>query len=179
MTTQVITKHRSHTKVTYLSITGLFAAMICITTAFIFHIPFGVNGGYIHLGDTLIYIAASLLPMPYAMAAAAIGGTLADILTAPMWALATLIIKALLTIMFTSKKNTLVNLHNVSAVFVAGVVSIIGYYLAELVLLGSEAAFITSVTSSLIQAIGSGLLFIVIGATLDKINFKQKFQIAS
>lgn len=170
-----ITKHRSHVKATYLSLTGLFAAMICITTAFIFHIPFGINGGYIHLGDTLIYIAASLLPLPYAMAAAAIGGALADLLTAPMWMPATLIIKALLPIVFTNKKKTLVNLRNVFAVFGAGIISIIGYYIAELVLLGSQAALITSVTSSLIQAIGSGILFIIIGAALDKTNLKMKF----
>lgn len=172
MISQSITKYRLRAKVTYLSLTGLFAAMICITTAFIFHIPFGMNGGYIHLGDTLIYIAAALLPTPYAMAAAAIGGILADLLTAPMWMPATLIIKALLTILFTSKQNTFINLRNVFALFGAGLVSIIGYYLAELVLLGSQAAFITSVTSSLIQAIASGILFIVIGVALDKMNFK-------
>ena len=174
MTSQTIAKHRSRAKVTHLSLTVLFAAMICITTAFIFHIPFGVNGGYIHLGDTLIYIAAALLPMPYAMAAAAIGGALADLLTAPMWMLATLIIKATLPILFTSKKKTLVNLRNVFAVSGASLVSILGYCVAEVVLYGSKAALFASVTSSLIQAIGSGILFIVIGVSLDKMNFKQK-----
>ena len=49
----------------------------------------GFNGGYIHLGDALIYLAAVLLPAPYAMAAGAIGGGLADLLTAPVWAPAT------------------------------------------------------------------------------------------
>ncbi|CDG01693.1 ECF transporter S component [Clostridium chauvoei] len=48
-------------------LTALFAAIICITTAFIFHIPTGMNGGYIHIGDAFIYIAASLLPTPYAI----------------------------------------------------------------------------------------------------------------
>ena len=33
---------------------GLFAAMITIMTAYIFHIPYGANGGYIHFGDALI-----------------------------------------------------------------------------------------------------------------------------
>lgn len=69
-----------------ITVTGLFAAMIALMTAYIFHIPYGANGGYIHFGDALIYIAAVLLPRPYALAAAAIGGGLADLMTAPMWA---------------------------------------------------------------------------------------------
>lgn len=50
--------------------TGLFAAMITMMTAYIFHIPYGANGGYIHFGDALIYLGAVFLPRPYALAAA-------------------------------------------------------------------------------------------------------------
>lgn len=46
----------SHQKVSRLTSTALFAALICVTTAYIFHIPFGVNGGYVHIGDSLIYL---------------------------------------------------------------------------------------------------------------------------
>ena len=67
-----------------LTTTALFAALITIFTAYIGHVPVGTNGGYIHFGDSLIYIAAAVLPMPYAFAAGAIGGGLADLLTAPI-----------------------------------------------------------------------------------------------
>ena len=50
---------------------ALFAAAITVVTAYLLHIPIP-TGGYIHLGDTLIYLAACLLPVPYAAAAAAI-----------------------------------------------------------------------------------------------------------
>ena len=83
---------------------GLFAAMITIMTAYICHIPYGANGGYIHFGDALIYLGAVFLPRPYALAAAAIGGGMADLLTAPMWAPATIIIKMLITLPFTSRE---------------------------------------------------------------------------
>ena len=49
-------------------VTGLFAAMIYVLTAWL-HIPTGA--GYTHAGDGLIYLAASMLPTPYAMAAGA------------------------------------------------------------------------------------------------------------
>ena len=75
-----------NSQVKKLTFTALMAAMITIFTAYICHIPVGQNGGYIHFGDSLIYIAACLLPWPYAMTAAAIGGGMADLLTAPIWA---------------------------------------------------------------------------------------------
>ena len=73
MNTQTIVKtHAQQTvKIKYLTLTGLMAAMITIMTAYICHIPVGVNGGYIHFGDSLIYLAATILPTPYALAAAA------------------------------------------------------------------------------------------------------------
>ena len=49
-------------KLKNLTFTALLAAMITVFTAYICHIPVGSNGGYIHFGDSLIYIAASLLP---------------------------------------------------------------------------------------------------------------------
>ena len=109
-------------KLKNLTFTALLAAMITIFTAYICHIPVGSNGGYIHFGDSLIYIAASLLPWPYAMAAAAIGGGLADILTAPIWAPATIIIKALISIPFTNKSSKIVTAGNVISTIIAFVI---------------------------------------------------------
>jgi len=57
------------TKTKKITITGIMAALITIMTAYVFHIPIGVNGGYVHFGDALIYLAATVLPAPYAMAA--------------------------------------------------------------------------------------------------------------
>ena len=84
--------------------TALFAGIICITIAYFLHIPVGGNGGFVHIGDTFIYLAAVLLPTPYAACAAAIGAGMADILTgAANWALATIIIKPILVLFFTNK----------------------------------------------------------------------------
>lgn len=82
---------------------GVLAAMVCMATSFL-HIPI-VGGGYVHLGDTVIYLAAALLPMPYAMAAAAVGAGLADVLVAPVWAPFTVVIKAVMVLAFTAKKR--------------------------------------------------------------------------
>ena len=134
----------SHQKVSRLTSTALFAALICVTTAYIFHIPFGVNGGYVHIGDSLIYLAAAFLPTPYAMFAGAIGGAMADILTAPVYAPATFIIKMLISLPITCKKDKIVNVHNCVGVVVAAVISFIGYYITDVILFGTCGALISS-----------------------------------
>lgn len=162
---------KSDIKLRYITLAGLFAALIALFTAYILHIPAGPNG-YIHLGDALIYLAAALLPTPYAMAAGAIGGGLADLLTAPMWAPATVIIKILIVIPFTSKRNKLLAKRNLIAPVIAMLITIIGYYFAELILYGKETAFLVSVTSNSIQGLGSAAVFYILGAALDKAGIK-------
>ena len=168
---------RSDTKPTaLLTFTGLFAAMITIMTAWLFHIPYGANGGYIHFGDALIYLAAVLLPRPYAMAAAALGGGLADLLTAPVWAPATVIIKMLIVLPFTSQDGRILSRRNLAAPFLALAVSATGYYLAEGILFSSFLAPIVSLTGSFIQSTGSAVIFLILGASLDKVHLKAKTQ---
>ncbi len=169
---QTQTKERTR----LLTSTAIFAAMITIMTAYICHVPTGVNGGYIHFGDSLIYLAATLLPAPYALAAAAIGGGMADLLTAPMWAPATIIIKMLITIPFTKKQYTIINLHNVVGTVFAFFISGIGYYIANAFFMGGYKAGIIAYLfgGSLIQSAGSAIVFIAFGITLDKAGFKKK-----
>lgn len=169
---------RRNSKIYYLALTGVLAALITVFTAFLLHIPLGVNGGYVHFGDALIYIAASVLPLPYAIAAGVIGGGVADLLTAPMWFIPTVIIKALIVLPFTSKSEKILCRRNMVAPFIAMVVTIVGYYLAEVVLYGAEAAFITSVTGNLVQTIGSALFYFAISKVLDHKGIKQMLQAA-
>ena len=56
-----MTKTASSEKVKKLVLTGLFSALIFVFTAYI-HVPTG--SGYTHAGDGLIYLSASILPMP-------------------------------------------------------------------------------------------------------------------
>lgn len=156
--------------------TGLFAAMITIMTAYIFHIPYGANGGYVHFGDALIYLGAVFLPRPYALAAAAIGGGMADILTAPMWAPATILIKMLIVLPFTGKENQILCPRNVAAPFLAAVISAAGYYLAEGILFGSFMAPLASLLGSAVQSGGSAVIFLALAAALDKVHMKKRAQ---
>ena len=92
-------------------LTALMAAIIYVFTAYI-HVP--SHTGYTHVGDGFLYLAASLLPAPYAAAAGAIGAGLADLLSGySIWAPGTIIIKALTAFCFTNKLDKLVNKRNI------------------------------------------------------------------
>lgn len=164
-----------HIKVSYLTATGFMAALITIMTAYICHVPVGVNGGYVHFGDSLIYLAAVLLPRPYALAAAAIGGGLADLLTAPMWTVATIIIKMLIVLPFSNKTTKIVTPRNVCATIVAYFISTICYSLAEYILFGTRSVLLVSLAQSLIQSGGSAIFFVIIGCALDKVHIKSRY----
>ena len=51
---------QSTSTVKKITATAVMAALTTLMTAYIFHIPVGVNGGYVHLGDTMIYLAGSI-----------------------------------------------------------------------------------------------------------------------
>ena len=155
-----------------LVLTALFASAITVMTAYILHIPIP-TGGYIHLGDALIYLAACLLPLPYAAAAAAVGAGLADLLTAPMWVLPTLVIKAVLVLFFTSKSERVLCPRNCAAVVMAGLFSPAAYALAGCAMAGTMTAFLPQFLGTLVQGIGSGALFLVIAPALDGVKLRE------
>ena len=158
-----------------LAASALFAAAITIMTAYILHIPIP-TGGYIHLGDSLIYLAACLLPIPYAVAAAAIGAGLADLLTAPMWVLPTLVIKAVVALFFTSKTDRIFCRRNCAAVVLAGLFSPAAYALVGCAMAGTMSVFVPQFLGTLIQGIGSGALFLVMAPALDGVKLKPVWE---
>ncbi len=160
-----------------ISLSALFAALIALFTAYICHIPIGVNGGYIHFGDTLIYLAASLLPTPYAVMAAAVGAGLADLLTAPVWVLPSVIIKSLICLSFTNKKAKIICARNIIALFVAAVITPVGYAVAETVIFGNWLVAVTSMPANLFQATASAIFFVLMGIALDKAKINDKIKL--
>lgn len=78
---------------------ALFAAFVCVATAFV-KIPLPV-AGYVHLGDTFVFLACYFLPTPYAVVAASVGSALADVCAGYVaYAPATLVAKCLMALAF-------------------------------------------------------------------------------
>lgn len=164
----------------------VFTAAVAVMTFFI-KIP--SHNGYIHLGDTVIYLSACLLPAPLAMLCGALGGMFADALGGYIiYIVPTMIIKAILPLAFTRKKDRLLCKRNIIALIPASLVTIVGYYIAEVCLLSissgnffsyivTASPWVTAVYAipgNIIQALGSAVAFIFIAIALDKIKIKDR-----
>ena len=159
-------------KIKYMCIAGVLTALVFVVTAYL-HIP--MYNGYIHFGDGIIYLAACLLPLPYAVAVGAGGALLSDCLTGfAIWAPASVIIKALTTLLFSSKKDTIINIRNSLVLLPAAILCAGGYYLYEALLYGNFVAPLASVSSNIIQSIASSIVFVIAGIAMDKMNVKSK-----
>lgn len=157
-------------------VSAMFAALILLGTSVI-QVP-SING-YVHIGDSFVYLAACFLPFPFSVIAAGIGAAVADALT-PYIAYApfTFVIKALMAAVFTSKGTKILTKRNVFALFLSAFINVIGYYLTEIVLYpqGSfTATLITSVYTipgNVVQSITSSVIFLFAAIALDKLKFK-------
>ena len=174
-----MTRTAQDTKIRRIVLTGLFSALIFVFTAYI-HVPTGA--GYTHAGDGFIYLAACLLPTPYAVAAGMIGGALADGLTGfPVWIPATIVVKAVTALFFTSKKDKILNLRNILGIIPSLAVCIVGYSLYEGVFMAggfNKAAVIAAFGQTPFYAIqvgASSILFLAAGAALDRSGLKKRF----
>lgn len=160
-----------------LSLAAVFAALIFLAT--MIHINIGVNGGYIHIGDTMVYLCAAFLPTPYAVSAAAIGGALADTASgAPLWVLPTILIKAFSALCFTSKKPTILCTRNYIALVIGTALCVFGYYIAEVIIYGCGFLIpLASIPLNLIQSVASAFLFTTIGVLFDRSGLKSRISI--
>lgn len=170
-------------KIFLISLSGLFTAMIFILTAYV-HIPTGQ--GYTHAGDGLIYLAACILPTPYAVAASALGGALADGLSGFLiWLPGTLVIKAVTALFFTNKTDKIICLRNIIGIIPSWFLCVCAYSIYQgTVMTVSDGKSITAAAlgtaflqtpAYTIQVAVSSVLFIILGLALDKMNFKKKF----
>ena len=153
-------------------ITGILSALVFVVTAYL-HIP--TYNGYVHCGDGFIFIAACLLPTPYAVVVGALGAMLADVLTGfAIWAPGSMVIKGLLALLFTCKSKKIVTARNLMMLLPAALVSAGGYYLYEALITGSLLASLAGIPGSLVQAAASSIVFVAVGIALDKYNLKKR-----
>ncbi|MCL2195254.1 MAG: ECF transporter S component [Oscillospiraceae bacterium] len=157
----------------HIALTAVLAALT--TTLIIFNVSTGA--GIIHAGDAIILLAAVLLPTPYAMLVGAIGGGLHNILFIPMWAPATIVIKAAITVPFSAKQPKMLTKRNILALIPYALITLLGYGFYEVWFITQGPwleILLASMLRNSVQIVASSILFIVLTALLDKTNFKQR-----
>ena len=152
-------------------IAGIFTAIVFVFTAYL-HIP--SHTGYTHVGDGFIYLAACMLPLPYAMFVGAGGALLADCLTGyAIWAPGSIIIKTVAVLFFSRKSARIISIRNLLALIPAWAVCIGGYYLYEALITGNFVAPLSGIPGYITQSVLSSILFVVAGLAMDKLNAKN------
>lgn len=155
-----------HGKIRLMCLTGVFTAIVFVFTAYL-HIP--SHTGYTHVGDGFIYLAACVLPLPYAAAVGGLGALLADCLTGyAIWAPGSVIIKTAAVLCFSRRSKTIVGVRNLLALIPAWALCIGGYYLYEALITGSFTAPLAGIPGYITQCVLSSALFVAVGLALDK-----------
>ena len=146
---------------------ALFASIIFVATSYL-KVPLPIMG-YVHLGDGIIFLAATLLPLPYAIGAAAIGASFADLMAGyTQYMLATFVLKALTAAFFSSRKGKCISVRNLTALVPAVIINVGGYYLFEALLYKSFVSPVVSIPFNAIQTICGAVIFVALGAMIDK-----------
>lgn len=167
---------KSNLKLRTIVFTGLFAALVCVLT--MLHIP--VGNGYIHIGDSLIYLSSMLLPFPCGMIAGGIGGGLSDLFSGyPAYVIPTFVIKvlnSLLIYIIAKQSQKIINVRSVIASVLSGLITVFGYYFVAVILYGGFKAQLATIPGNIFQAVGSAVIFIVLGLAFDSAKLKDKLK---
>jgi len=162
-----------------LTLIGLLTALVAVATMII-KVPIPATQGYIHLGDSMIFLAAILFGKRHGAAAAGIGSALADLLLGyTAYALPTLIIKGLMGYMVGAiadqQKESIFNIRNILAMAVGAIWMASGYLVTATIMYGDfAAALATGFPSDLLQGFGGAALFIPLGLALKKSSFYKE-----
>ena len=162
-----------------LTLIGLLTALVAVATMII-KVPIPATQGYIHLGDSMIFLAAILFGKRHGAAAAGIGSAIADLLLGyTAYALPTLIIKGLMGYMVgviaDQQKESLFNIRNIIAMLVGAIWMASGYLVTATIMYGDfAAALATGFPSDLFQGFGGAALFIPLGLALKKSSFYKE-----
>jgi Predicted membrane protein len=157
-----------------LCIKGLLIALVAVSTMVI-SVPVAATSGYIHLGDSVILISSIFFGWEYGLIAGGVGSMMADLLSGyAHWAPFTLVIKAIMGLIigkmanYDGVKGNFFSARNVIAALAGIVWMIFGYLVGGTILKGSFAVALTSVPSNIVQGVGGFVIYMVIGAALNK-----------
>lgn len=160
-------------------LSALLAAIITVCTRFT-AIPIFGGQGYVHIGDAFVFLAAALLPAPYAMSATAIGAGLADLMAGyTMYILPTAIIKALMALMFygCEKKEKLISGRTFLSLLLGIIILVGGYYIAEVILYQSFISPLLGMVWNTAQGIFSAIAFIFFALTFDRAKLRERLSL--
>ena len=155
-----------------LAVAGVMAALVFAMT-YLPKVPVPITGGYIHLGDGMIFLGAMLLG-PVGIASAAVGSALSDLVGGYMvYVLPTFIIKGLMALVAWKlyRKGSWVSA--VVAFVLAEAVMVLGYFVFECFTSGAPAAA-AAILPNVMQGVAGVVLGLVCVAVTPRMEKMMK-----
>ena len=156
------------------------ALMICLVLlgTVLFRIPVPMTQGYVHLGDTMIFLGVLMLGKKRGAAAAGLGSAMADVLGGyAFWAPWSLVIKSLMAFVTglilerSTRSHKFSHLSDrsikLTAMTAGGILMCAGYLAAEAVMYGSFALAIVGLPWNIGQVIVGMVLSMAISSARD------------
>lgn len=152
---------------------ALFIALTLVATMFIqIKLPTIGNGGFIHLGNVPLFIAAMVYGKKTGAIAGAFGMGLSDLFSGyAVWAPFTFIIVGAMGFiagLISEKAPGKRSLVNTLAVAAALIIKIVGYYFAEVILYGNWIQPFGSIPGNIIQVILAGIIVVPLAGRFKK-----------
>jgi len=145
-----------------------FLATMCINV----RLPIMANGGLIHLGNVPLFLTAILFGRRSGAVAGAVGMALFDLVSGWVaWAPFTFVIVGLMGYVvgaITEKENHQTMAWYLTAILVALVIKVAGYYGAEGILYGNWIAPASSIPGNLMQVAIAGIIVVPLAGNLKR-----------
>ncbi len=176
---------RNTTRTANLVMTALMIGIIIVSIMFI-RIPIPGTQGYVHLGDAMIFLSVLILGWKNGAMAAAIGGALGDIMGgAPVWAPWTFVIKGVMAIILGMFLNAAIKkarlrfagipVLELLGMVLAGIFMVVGYYVAEGVIVGNWVAPVIGIPWNVGQFVVGIIVAEILAAALYKTPARRYF----
>lgn len=174
-------------KTNYMVLSALMMGLIMVST-FTFKIPSPFTQGYVHLGDTMIFLGVLVLGKKGGALASALGSALADLLGGyAIYAIWTFIVKGLMAYVMgafveaalkSDKKHITflgVPLVEIIGMVIGGIIMVVGYGIVEMALTGNIMIGILSMPPNVGQFVVGMVLAVALAASLFKTPAKKYF----
>jgi Predicted membrane protein len=169
------TAEYSRNRTNEIVIDGLFIAMTFAATWLInIRLPLIGSGGLIHLGNVPMLAGAMLFGRKTGAISGAFGMALFDVMSGwTAWAPFTFVIVGAMgyTVGWFAEEKPICNIYmnNIMSVICAVIIKVVGYYFAEVFLMGNWIAPIGSIPGNIIQVGVAGILILAVIQQLRKI----------
>ncbi|MED1470100.1 ECF transporter S component [Bacillus salipaludis] len=160
-----------------LILTAMLIALVFLSTFLNIKLPIAANGGLVHLGTAMLFIAAILFGPKKAALAGAIGMALFDLAGGwALWAPITFVSRALQgfivgKIAWSNGRNGNSLAFNLIGTIVSMPVMIAVYYIGEVILYGNWVAPVASIPGDVVQNVLGVLVALPVSAALKKVPY--------